>query len=125
MHAINAKIAAHAAISVTVMITVCVVPRNNTISNTIKNKLTVNATVSVYVGLIVRVDLTAPAVKIISQLDVGVLKAVNAVMIVLVEQIADVVLNFYPMINVYAKRDVFAGQAVNAHLDVVVVLKIK
>ena len=107
------------------MITACVVPRNNTISNTIKNKLTVNATVSVYVGLIVHVDLTAPAVKIISQLDVGVLKAVNAVMIVLVEPIADVVLNFYPMINVYAKRDVFAGQAVNAHLDAVAVPKIK
>lgn len=104
------------------MITACVVPRNNTINSTIKNKLTV---ASVYVGIIVHVDLTAHAVKIISQLDVDVLKAANVVMIVLVEQIVDVVLNFYPMINVYVNKDAYVEQTANAHLDAVAVPKIK
>ena len=107
------------------MITACVVPRNNTINSTIKNKLTVNATASVYVGRIVHVDLTAHAVKIISQLDVDVLKAANVVMIVLVEPIVDVVLNFYPMINVYVNKDAYVEQTANAHLDAVAVPKIK
>lgn len=107
------------------MIIVCAVRRNNTISNTIRNKLTVNATASVSVGLIVYVDLTARAVKIISQLDADAQKAVNVVMSVLVGPIVDVVLSFYLMINVYVKRDVFVVKTANAPQDAAAVLKIK
>lgn len=123
-HVTNVKIAAHAQISASVMITAYVAPRNNSISNMVKNKLTANVIASVYVDLTVLVDPIVHAVKIIRLKVVGAPTAVNVAMNAVVELTVGAVPSFYLMDNAYVMRDVFVALAVNVSLDAGVVRSI-